>query len=389
MAAITIDSYENPKPGKTYISPSLAAFGQQDRKVRIASKLIELPTTYAFATVKDELVLRHKDGAKTNIKATFFEDDRRITVLTIQGYTIATQKPHNASFSFVGGEIGKFLEFIANIQSVAFKGRGSINITDEELRRFALSNQQARNLVQENEELFAEVVRSSITRQDVVAVGYRKKQVEVFRSLLEDASYFDALKARKQCTDEGLWQQFFERNPWIFGYGLSYIYLATLNDKKLEQFVQGHHVGAHGKRVDALLKSRGVISSLCFAEIKTHKTPLLRSRPHRSGCWAPSSELADAVSQVQGTVAAATDTIRGKLALTDPDGYPTGEEAFNYSPKAYLVVGSLKAFVGDDGVNEEQYRSFELLRQNTLSPEIITFDELYERAKFIVQASES
>lgn len=384
-----MDNYENPKPGKTYISPSLNAFGQLERKVRIASKVIESPDAYAFAEIKDETVLRHKDDAKSYIKATFFEDDRRISVLTIQGYTVATDKPRNACFSFVGNEIGELLKFIANIQGVSFSGRGTVNISDEELRRLVLSNSQARNLVEENEELFAEIVRSSITKSDVVAVGYRKKQLEVFRSLLEDPSYFEALKVRKQCTDESLWQQFFEKNPWIFGYGLSYIYLSSLNDKKLEQVVTGHHVGAYGKRVDALMKSKGLISSLCFVEIKTHRTPLLSAKPYRVGCWAPSSELAGAVSQVQGTVATATDTIRGKLTLTDSDGFPTGEEAFNYSPKAYLVVGSLAEFVGDHGVNHEQYRSLELFRRNTVSPELITFDELYERAKFIVHASES
>lgn len=384
-----MDNYESPKPGKTYISPSLSAFGQLDRKVRIASKVIDSPDAYAFAKVKDETVLRHRDGAKNYIKATFFEDDRRITVLTIQGYTVATDKPHNANFSFIGEEIGKLLEFIANIQAVSFNGRGSINITDEELRRLVLSNSQARNLVEENEELFAEVIRSSITKSDVVAVGYRKKQLEVFRSLIEDPTYFEALKARKDCSDESLWQQFFEKNPWIFGYGLSYIYLSSLDDKKLEQVVAGHNVGAHGKRADALMKSKGIISSLCFVEIKTHKTPLLSAKPYRVGCWAPSTELAGAVSQVQGTVAAAMDAIRGKLSLTDTDGFPTGEEAFNYSPKAYLVVGSLAQLVGDHGVNHEQYRSLELFRRNTVSPELITFDELYERAKFIVHASES
>jgi len=146
---LKMDNYENPKPGKTYISPSLSAFGHLDRKVRIASKVIESPDAYAFAKVKDEMVLRHKDGAKSYIKATFFEDDRQITVLTIQGYTVATDKPHNASFSFIGEEIGKLLEFIANIQAVSFTGRGSVNITDEELRRLVLSNSQARNLVEE------------------------------------------------------------------------------------------------------------------------------------------------------------------------------------------------------------------------------------------------
>lgn len=382
-----MDDYQNPKPGKTYISPSLSDFGQQDRKVRIASKIIDSPTTYAFARIRDEIVLRHKNDAKTNIRATFFEDDRHIKVLTIQGYTIATDKPHNASFSFVGAEISKLLEFIANIHSYGFKTTGSINITDEELRRIALSNRQARSLVEDNEELIAEILRSSVTKQDIVSVGYRKKQLDVFGSLLTDSSFFESLKARKQCTDEGLWQQFFQRNPWIFGYGLSYIYLSSLNDKKLEQIVQGHHVGQPGKRADALLKTKGIISSLCFVEIKTHNTPLLSSRPYRAGCWAPSGEMAGAISQSQGTVASAMDTIRGQLVVKDSKGFPTGEEAFNFSPKAYLVIGNLSEFVGDHGINQEQYRAFELLRRNTSTPEILTFDELFERAKFIVDTS--
>jgi len=53
-------------------------------------------------------------------------------------------------------------------------------------------------------------------------------------------------------------------------------------------------------------------------------------------------------------------------------------------PKSFLVIGSLKEFVGEHGINEDRYRSFELFRRHTLSPEILTFDELYERARSIV-----
>ncbi|MQA30756.1 MAG: hypothetical protein GEU82_13120 [Luteitalea sp.] len=53
-----MDSYKNPSPGNTYISPSLEAFGNPTRKVRIATKAIEHPTAFAFAQVKAEVVLR-------------------------------------------------------------------------------------------------------------------------------------------------------------------------------------------------------------------------------------------------------------------------------------------------------------------------------------------
>lgn len=279
-----MDNYQFPKPGKTYISPSLSSFGQKDLKIRIASKVIESSGAYAFGTVKDEIVLRHKEGAKSYITAKFVEDNRGIFVLSIQGYTVATDKPHNASFSFIGDEISTLLEFIANIRSVAFNDSDAVNITDEELRRLVLSKLQAQHLVEDNEGLFAELVSTSITKSDVVAVAYRKKQLEAFRLLLEDRSYFDKAKEQKQCSDEALWQKFFEKNPWIFGYGLNYVYLDALDDKKLEQVVHGHSVGEHGKRVDALMKSRGVISNLCFVEIKTHETSLLSKKPYRVGC---------------------------------------------------------------------------------------------------------
>ena len=248
-----MDSYEDPLPGKTYISPSLTSFSDPGRKVRIATKLLEQPTTYAYAHEKGESVLRHKEGAKTTITAKFFEDDRRLFVLSIQGYTIATARPHNASFSFIGDEIGRLVEFLNHIQSMPLKGSGPMRIADEQLRRLVLSNVQARTLLRDNEDLFNEVLKSEITRQDVVAVGYRKRQLQVFERLLADEQYFQDIKARKGCSSEGVWQQFFEKNPWIFGYGLSYIALSGLTDKKLEQIVHGHRISAPGKRVDALL----------------------------------------------------------------------------------------------------------------------------------------
>jgi hypothetical protein len=49
------------------------------------------------------------------------------------------------------------------------------------------------------------------------------------------------------------------------------------------------------------------------------------------------------------------------------------------------VIGSLDEFYADHGVNVSKFRSFELYRRNTSRPEVITFDELLERARFIVE----
>ena len=383
------DDYQNPLPGKTYISPSLQAFGDKERRVRIASKILPSEDGYEYAKERDEVVLRKKPDAQTYITAKFLEDTRQTFVLTVQKFVSETGQPYGSGFSFVGEEIGRFCEFLANIQSVDFKSRAKVNITDEELRKIALTTHQAKTFVTENQDLFAEALKSEVTTEDLIAVGYRKKQLSVYENLLSDQIYFDDLKKKKECSSEGLWQKYFEKNPWVFGYGLGYIFLSSLDDKKLEQVVQGHSVDSHGKRVDALMKTKGIISNLCFVEIKTHLTELLESKTYRSGCWAPSQELARAIAQVQGTVSSAVENLSSKINPSDKEGNPTGEEIFNYQPKSYLVIGSMNEFISDNGVNKDKLRSFELLRKNTINPEIITFDELYERAKFIVHHNQS
>jgi hypothetical protein len=375
----------NKRSDKTYMSRSLVDFIDKERKVRIASKVFDPSVEeLIFATVKKEIVLRKKDGGKRIVKATFFEDPRAVSVLNLQAYTEVTGAPHKSSFALIGSEIGKFLEFARHIHEYLFHHDHEVNITDEELREFLLSERRATKFLADNPDVLSEVLRTKVTKEDIVAVAYRREQLAAYARLMNDPEYFTHAEEFKGCSGEALWQKFFEKNTWFFGYGLGYLFLCSLDDRKLESYVQGHSVAADGKRVDALMKTRGLISSLCFVEIKIHTTKLLSNKPYRKGCWAPSSELVGAVAQVQGTVQSAVEHIGSKLASTDHNGFPTGEEAFNYQPRSFLVIGSLSEFVGEHGINAEQYRSFEIYRRNTQWPEIITFDELYERAIHIV-----
>jgi len=218
----------------------------------------------------------------------------------------------------------------------------------------------------------------SFEENDLIALNYRKKQLEEFKKLLNNSD-----------IQEDDWQKYFEKNTWIFGYGLSYIFQTSLDDKKIEQVVKGYDFNSNGKRVDGLLKTTGIINSLCFVEIKTHKTPLLNKTPYRKSCWAVSNELSGAVAQIQNTVSLATQNIYDKIQMKDDKGNLTGEEIFNFHPKSFLIVGKLDEFTNEYGVNSDQYRSFELFRKNVFAPEIITFDELYERAKYIVSQSDN
>ena len=137
------------------------------------------------------------------------------------------------------------------------------------------------------------------------------------------------------------------------------------------------------------MKTQGLINSLIFCEIKTHKTHLLKqvSNSYRPEIWSASDELTGGIMQIQKTVQKSILNIKSKTEIENERGELTGERLFLYQPKSFLVIGSLQEFIGDNkNINEQKYSSFELFRRNLTNPTIITFDELYDRARHIIKS---
>jgi hypothetical protein len=232
-------------------------------------------------------------------------------------------------------------------------------------------------------------LEGSLTQADIHLIANRKGQLDYFGCLLHDADFFEQERARlNKDGKEALWQYFFEQNAWIFGYGLNLIACESFDDKKLERITTGNSLfqGA-GKRSDAVMRSRSAVSSLVFCEIKTHEKPLLEKAPYRPpDVYQVSAELTGAVSQVQKT---ADKALRGMKDYVErhyePDGTPTGIEFSTVRPRGVVVIGNLEQLSSSGAVNPEQLSSFEFYRKAIADVEIITFDELYQRARFIVE----
>jgi hypothetical protein len=369
---------------KTIISKRFPS-GPSGEMLRIASHIVQGQPGLKFATIKDEVVLRQTASGRYEIKATFVEDDRSVRTLTIQRYSSKTGPLEKQYFSLVGSEVDTLLNFVAGVKTVPLDGAAKVHLPDDVLRDIILDQGQARRIFAKNSELFLELAQHEDLTRDLVAVGYRRKQLRHFERLLEDQPFFEAEQARLGCKPEDVWQRFFEANTWIFGYGLSYQFLSKLDEGKLERIVRGRDLTGAGKRSDALMKTRGIVSSLCFVEIKRHDTPLLGTAAYRPGAWSPSSELVGGVAQTQTTVHSAVEAIGHRLSLDNELGDPTGEILFNIEPRSCLVIGTLGEFETTNGINVPKFRSFELYRRHTWRPEILTFDELLHRARFIVE----
>jgi hypothetical protein len=235
------------------------------------------------------------------------------------------------------------------------------------------------------------VIGGDVTEQDVQMLVDRRVTLDQFRRLLDDPDYFAAHKAELGVDgDEDVWQAFFEATPWIFGYGLKLVACQKYDDKKLERITTGSNVfTGGGKRSDAVMRTMGFVQSLLFGEIKKHTTPLLKKQQYREpDVYQVDNELSGAVSQVQKTTHKAVRDL-GDLHRAKS---PAGEYQFDIStirPRQVVVIGSLTELLDNNGeINEEKMSSFELYRRGQQEVEIITFDELYERARFIVESQE-
>jgi hypothetical protein len=93
-----------------------------------------------------------------------------------------------------------------------------------------------------------------------------------------------------------------------------------------------------------------------------------------------SNEVAGGVAQCQGTVDEAQDVLGKTIEIKDEDGYEVGQ-AFVCRPRSLLVIGSLDEFTNDGNAHHRKFESFERFRRSLRDPEILTFDELLERAR--------
>ncbi len=239
-----------------------------------------------------------------------------------------------------------------------------------------------------------ELIRADASRSRVIRSLLQKDySEEIWRALIEDKpdlatkfalariqserltalSEFEANLTKDR--NESWWQCFFELNTWIFGYGLNYRVLKQIAP---QPSYGGTDVRGRGsQRGDYLHRTEAEKKFTVLLEIKRPDTPLLGNSEYRSGAWRVGEDLVGGVSQLQVNCrqweSSGSRTEENRELLV-------GEGVFTVQPKGILVVGGLSQL---DSLAKRN--TFELFRRNTVNPEVLTFDELLERARFICQ----
>lgn len=218
-----------------------------------------------------------------------------------------------------------------------------------------------------SDEVWRELVQADpdlVTRLSYAQIHAQRKAVlEEFRQYL----------AQKQGED--WWQDFFERNKWIFGYGLRYQILRPVQS---QPHYGGQTLAGKGtEKGDYLQCTEAQVKFTVLVEIKKPDTSLLGIKQYRNAAWQLAEDLTGGVAQLQANCR--RWEIEGSQTEKNREDL-SKKEIFTVQPKGILVIGNTGQLT-----DLAKRNTFELFRRNILNPEILTFDELYERAKFIVE----
>lgn len=384
-------------PERTYISRSFVfeRQGSSDdgEPARFVYKVFDEETGSLVERAEgEEWIVRTTPGGRKQIKLLVVRDAGRVKELWIQNVPAEAGGTITQILNLKEDDATRLVDLLKALHSIPVEGGDTVRVDDSLIRELFSDPDAAARIYEHEPSAFAELIAADDEADDVVAVAARRRAVAEFRRMLEDDEHFDQLvAANPRRSDEDVWQKFFERHSWMLGANLGFQLMTAWSEQKLEQVVAGWSIAESGKRVDALLRTSGRVRSMVFAEIKTHRTPLLARQAYRSGCWASSAEVVGGVAQAQGTVHLAVADIGARLQATDEDGADIpGDLTYLFRPRSYLVVGDLGQLQSDKGADHhDKIRSFEIFRRELIEPEVVSFDEVLARAEWIVDLADT
>jgi hypothetical protein len=217
----------------------------------------------------------------------------------------------------------------------------------------------------------------------------RKETLKIFKRLLEDKEYWKAYNSDnfmevKGSGPEMAWHHFLKKNDWILGLNVRVCFLRDL----LTEVEVGisNTVGSGSPTTDFL----GISDYTVLVELKTSDTNIFtatKRQTARANTWSFSDHFIDGISQCLGQKFD-WDKNHENKALIDSDKNVIDQNRIRtVDPKSIFLIGNKSREIPEDSTDIDIYTkrdTLERFRRSMRNVEILTFDELYQRAFFIV-----
>jgi len=386
--------YDDNKTLNTiYVGKRMNWNGQYGRYVDL---ITEDEKHFFVVSEKESATLYETDGGKQKIQATILETERdvKVPVLYISRINVKTGKVASSGeqqMCLYPEVAEKLYHFIGKLKSIDYSNPNSFKVDTEKLKELkdnplGSSDSYLSELKKDprRSEIIEKLIdEGAITSKDIVNTAFRKKELATFKKLIDKNDYWQTYASENgisKYSEEKVWQFFFEKNEWIFGYGLDYRFQTILQREATMSSIELD--GTNAVIADYLLGDKMFTT---FVEVKKPSTPLFSSVKNRSNSWKLSNDVIHSVSQILEQKA--SGLIKFEKQQYDSSGSPIDQKA--YDSKVILIMGAWKELKASKSIHESEIKkkTFELFRQDSRNIEILTYDEIYDRAKFIVEGT--
>ena len=225
------------------------------------------------------------------------------------------------------------------------------NFSDEEIKILSTNENLIKKILKNDDNI--QIIEKALNDE-------RMETVEEFKRMLQEN------------LAEPKWQNFFEQNIWLLGHGFTSKIVQWVKSRAKDGSVDGDQTNER----DALMKDG---QYRVLIEIKKPSTNLMVKSEYRNNIYTPDLDLRGGVAQLQ--------YLLEDLYKNTEDG----RKLRTIKPKGLLVVGNIAnefkstetELINGNKVNF-LLDNFQIYRNSFKDIEIITFDELYQRARDIV-----
>jgi len=214
----------------------------------------------------------------------------------------------------------------------------------------------------------------------------RKKNLRAFFFLLKDLKngreHYRKMYDLNQ-GEENIWHHFLKHNDWIIGLNTDLKFISDILDE--QKVGNENSKGKESPIVDLL----GISDFTTLIELKHSSSNIFKKSKSkgRANTWDFTSDFIEGLSQCLGQKGELEKTFENKVFLKEDNSRLEKDGIESIDPKSVLIIGNKRRefpVKNLDNDNILKNKTLERFRRNNRNIDIITFDELFERAYHIV-----
>ncbi len=234
---------------------------------------------------------------------------------------------------------------------------------------------------------------AELSTSDLKALTFesRKQNLKAFLYLLKNKKFPSGMDShtiyrnryRVRNGEEYIWHHFLKKNDWILGLNVDLKFVIEFLDEQKLGFEDSKGKGS--PQTDLL----GISEFTTLVELKHSNTNIFKNEKikGRANTWDFTSDFIEGISQCLGQKFELDKSFDQKDFIKDDNTYLEKDGIQSIDPQSILLIGNKKRefpINKNDRNNIIKNKTLQRFRRNNRNIDVLTFDELFERAYHII-----